>query len=142
VPIEYQIDHTRRLVTARALGQLTDAEVFDYQRDVWSRPDVVGYNELVDMTEVETIALPSPDRVRDLADVSAAMDSAPSESKFAIVAPQNIAFGLGRMYEVYRGLNPRSTKRVGVFRTRAEALAFLGLIPLSEQYPDADRSKS
>ncbi len=44
MPIEFTIDHARRLVTAIARGTLTGQEVFGYQRDAWSRPEVQGYN--------------------------------------------------------------------------------------------------
>jgi len=50
MPLAHRIDHRPRLVIARASGTLTDEEVFAYQKDVWSRPDVAGYDELVDMT--------------------------------------------------------------------------------------------
>jgi hypothetical protein len=88
------------------------------------RPEVAGYNELVDMTGVEQIIDPTTEGIRTLADLSASMDTK-SSSKFAIVAPQNLAFGLGRMYEIYRSLNEQTTKRVAVFRERAEALKWL-----------------
>lgn len=127
MPIEYRIDHERRLVFARGSGTLADGDFFTYQREVWSRSDVAGYHELVDMTEVERIVPPSPGRLRDLATLSASMDSAAPGSKFAIVAPKDLEFGLGRMYEAYRTLNEQSTKQVGVFRSLAEALAFLGV---------------
>ena len=53
MPIEYRIVRERRLVVAKAHGTLTDQDVFGYQRDLWSRADVAGYDELVDMTQVE-----------------------------------------------------------------------------------------
>ena len=124
--IEFSIDHEKRLVLAKGSGTLTDGDVFSYQREVWSRPEVAGYSELMDMSEVRQIALPSMDRVRDLAKLSASMDTEKVASKFAIVAPSDLAFGLGRMYEMYRDLQARSSKQVGVFRTRKEALEFLG----------------
>jgi hypothetical protein len=71
IPIEYRIDHERQLVLARGCGTLTDEDVFGYQREVWSRADVVGYKELIDMSDVDHIALPSANRVRDLAQLSA-----------------------------------------------------------------------
>jgi hypothetical protein len=126
-PVDHHIDHDRRVVLAKGRGTLTDQEVFAYQREVWSRPEVAGYDELMDMSEVEHIALPSVDRVRELASLAAAMDPRWPESKFAIVAPNDLAFGLGRMFETYRGLDDRSTKQARVFRTLAEAWAFLGL---------------
>jgi hypothetical protein len=126
MPIEYRIDHDRKLVLAKGRGTMTDQDVFGYQRDVWSRDDVAGYDELVDMSEVEHIALQSVDRVRQLASLSASMDAASLTSKLAIIAPQDDAYGLGRMYAAHRELDTRSRKRVEVFRSAKEALAFLG----------------
>ena len=99
MPIEYRIVHQRRLVLAKGHGTLTDQGIFGYQRDVWSLPEVGGYDELVDMTQVEDIALPSTERVRALASLSADMDAPSRTSRFAIVAPSEFAFGLGRLYE-------------------------------------------
>ena len=126
MPIEYQIDHVQRLVRATARGTFTDRDAFGYQRAVWSRSDVAGYDELMDMSGVEKIELPSPNRVMQLARLAAGMDVEGPPSKFAIVAPENLAFGLGRMFQVHRGMEDGSTKQVGVFRTLADALAYLG----------------
>jgi hypothetical protein len=126
MPIEYRIDHERRLVIAEGSGTLTDQEVFGYQREVWSRTEVAGYDELVDMSRVEKIALPSNERMQELARLSAGMDPPSSSSRLAVVAPTDLAYGLGRMYEAYRGLENRSTKQVEVFRSMDEALAYLG----------------
>jgi hypothetical protein len=125
MPIEYTLDHARRLVSAIGRGTLTSDDIFNYQQEVWSRPDVGGYDELMDMTHVDQIDLRSVDRLKRLAELSASMDPAAVQSRFAIVAPGDYAFGLGRMYESYRRLEGRGTKRVGVFRSMAEAQAFL-----------------
>jgi hypothetical protein len=125
MPIEFAIDHARRLVTATARGMLTGQDVFGYQRTVWSRADVQGYNELLDMRAVEGIDLPSVDNMRALAQLSASMDIPATSSKFAIVATSDEAFGLSRMYETYRHLEGKSTKQVAVFRTLTEAYAYL-----------------
>jgi len=127
VPIEYRIHYEHRIVIARGRGAFTTADVFGYQREVWSREDVAGFNELVDMTAVTEIVTASAERMRELASLSAGMDPSGGSAKMAIVAPQDIAFGLGRMYETYRSLEPASKKEVSVFRTISEALAFLGL---------------
>lgn len=127
MPIEYWIDHERRLVMAKGHGTLTHEDVLGYQRDVWSNPALAGYDELMDMSHVEHIALSSTERVRELARLSARMDARSSASRFAIVAPTDLAFGLGRMYGTYRNLDDRSTKEVGVFRSLDAALAFLGV---------------
>jgi hypothetical protein len=128
VPIEVEVDHERRIVFARIVGVLTDEDAFGYQRSVWSRPDVVGFDELIDVSDVEKIELPSAQRVEDLAKLGASMDppEAKSSSKLAIVATTDFAFGLGRMYEAHRASDPRSRKEVNVFRNRADALRWLG----------------
>jgi hypothetical protein len=127
MPIEFTVDHARRLVTATARGMLTGQDVFGYQRTVWSRADVQGYNELLDMRAVQGINLPSVDNMRALAQLSASMDIPATSSKFAIVAISDEAFGLSRMYETYRQLEGKSTKQVAVFRTLTEAYAYLGV---------------
>lgn len=127
MPIEHRVDHRRRVVLARVTGTFTDLEIFAYQREVWARPDVAGYDELVDMSDVEHVALPSIERIPALASLSAGMDVRAPLTRFAIVAPRDFEFALGRMYAAHRELDSRSTKRVGVFRSRGEALAWLGL---------------
>ncbi len=126
MPIVYQIDLENRLVTAQGLGTFTHEDIIGYQKEAWSRPELAGFNELVDMTAVEKIEIPTAGRMQQLAALSASMDAGGS-SKFAIVAPVHLAYGLGRMYEVYRSLESGSKKEVGVFRTLAEARVFLGL---------------
>lgn len=125
MPIEFYCDHERRIVFARAKGILTDEEVFSYQKEVWSREDTIGYDEVIDMSGVEIIASKSGDRMRDLATLSASMDSRSSRTKFAIVAPDDLAYGMGRMYETYRTMDERSTREVAVFRGMEEAMAWI-----------------
>ncbi len=50
------------------------------------------------------------------------MDAKGPVSQFAIVAPRDFEFALGRLYEAHRELDSRTTKRVSVFRSRPEAL--------------------
>lgn len=127
MPISYEIIHTKRLVLAIASGTLNDADVFGYQRTAWSDPAIADYHEFIDTTAVETIVAPSPERVKALADLAADMDQQTQPTKLAVVATSNVAFGLGRMFATWRELNPKSRKAVSIFRTRAEALAWLGV---------------
>jgi hypothetical protein len=127
MPIEYQIDHDLRVVFAAGRGVVTPQDVFAYQREVWSRPEVGGYNELFDLSEAERIVAPSSRGLQEMAAMSARMDLPALLSKFAIIAPENLEFGIARMYGTYRELEERGTKKVAVFRTRPEALAWLGV---------------
>lgn len=123
--IEYQVDHEQQLVLARARKVLAEDDIYNYQREVWSRNDVVGYNELLDLSEVERVELTSTDSIEEFARLAVSMDVQATATRFAIVAPTDLMFGLGRMYEAYRNLNEQSTKQAHVFRARQEALAWL-----------------
>ena len=125
MPMSYRVDHAARVIVAVGRGVLADADVFGYQRELLSRPEIARYDELIDMTEVTEFAVPSADRIRDLADLAATTDEVTPASRLAIVAPSDVAFGLGRMYQTYRALARQGAKEVGVFRTMKEALIFL-----------------
>ena len=127
MPIEYHIDHDRRVIIAKGKGAFTSEDMFQYQTEAWSQPGVAGYNELVDMTDVTEIVDPSVEDVCKLVQLSASMDLPNTDARFAIAAPNKLMFGLGRMYEAYRELQPQSTKVVRVFKTLREAMDFLGL---------------
>jgi hypothetical protein len=65
MPIDYRIDTERRIVFAVPRGVLDTDSLFVYQRDAWSRPEVAGFDEPVDMREVERIDYEGQDKVRD-----------------------------------------------------------------------------
>ena len=125
MPIEYQIDHGRRLVLASASGKLTAEDFFNYKRNVWSRPEVRGFNELVDARKIEEILSLSFEKISELAKLSANMDDNTISTKLAIVASDTVFYSLGQLYEVYRNMNPKSTKKVAVFRSMQEALDWI-----------------
>ena len=125
MPLTFRLDRKAHVIVAAAYGTLTDDQVFDHQREISSRNDTIGYDELVDVSHVKEIALPSTDRVRDLAALAAGKDAVRGSSRLAIVAPGDLAFALGRMFQTNRELDARSRREVGVFRTTKEALAFL-----------------
>ncbi len=124
MPLRYEIDDAHRVVIMTGHGVLTDIEVFEYKQSVWSLPRVTGYDELVDMTDVERVEVPSTERLRELARLSAAMDVR-IPSRLAIVADDPVTFGIARMYELFRRLDRRSTRSLSVFRSLDEALLWL-----------------
>ena len=126
MPLTYRIDHDRRLITVTPRGALLLADMIEYQREVWTRPDLVGYDELIDMNEVAEIEANLPDRMRQLAALSAAMDPVTGPSRMAIVAVQDYHYGLGRMYKALREDSLKSTKAIGIFRTYEAATQWLG----------------
>jgi hypothetical protein len=127
MPLEYRIDRERRVIVATSPRILSEVDVFAYQREVWSRSDLAGYDEVVDLGLVEEIVMSSGDRVRALAELAAGMDAPGVSSKLAIVAPHDLAYGFARMFETYRTMNQSGVKVASVFRSMQAALAWLGV---------------
>jgi hypothetical protein len=127
MPLEYRIDQERRVVFATAGRILSDEDVFGYQREVWSRSDLAGYDEIVDLSPVEDLVMSSGDRVRALAELASSMDAQGAPSRLAIVAPHDLVYGFARMFETYRTMNQKGVKAVSVFRSMRAALDWLGI---------------
>lgn len=127
MPIEVQIDHQRRCVMAAITGDIRDVELLDYQKSVWSDPALAGYDELIDATGAGCAPEVSSSGLSQISQCAASMDTACERSRLAVVAPQDVYFGLARMYEVLRSETPGSRKAVSVFRSRADAEAWLGI---------------
>jgi len=127
LPITYEIDHDRKLVRARVSGTLTRDDAFQYQQHVWSLPEVRGYNQLIDASDMGHVDIPFPsaDAMRELSSLAASMDDPNLKTRFAIVATSAFAYGLAHMYATYRALDARSTRAVSVFRSVEDALAWL-----------------
>ena len=120
MPLSYEIDTKHRLVIAKGHGVLTYEDLIAYQTDVWSRREVLGFDEIVDVSDVDKIAYDSPRQVSALADHAASLDSE-RETHLAIVAPDYGAYGLARMYQIFRGLQSKCPKKVEVFRSFDQA---------------------
>lgn len=124
MPLRYQIDDEHRVVLTTGFGVLTDQEIFEYKQSVWSREEVAGYDELVDVSGVDRVEFPTTERLRELARLSASMDVLPA-SRVAIVANDLVTFEIARMYRIFRKLDRRSIRDVSVFRKVEEAMAWL-----------------
>jgi hypothetical protein len=125
MPVEYQIDHDQRLVQAKAYGAVTVQDFIAYQREVWSRKDVVGYDELIDTSQAQEALDFTGAHLQEVATLASSMDLEKRTAKLAIVASNDFYYGLGRMYESYRGLQEGNVKQVAVFRSLKEALEWI-----------------
>lgn len=125
MPIAYQANLAKRRILAEATGAVGSQDLFAYQKDVGTRPEWAGYDELLDVSRVDRLLDIRLDNLKALANFAAGMDKPDLPSKFAIVAPQDLYFGLGRMYESLRESVPNASRRVAAFRTRADAERWL-----------------
>lgn len=125
MPIVYRADPAKRRILAEASGAIGQQDLFAYKRAVGARPEWAGYDEVLDVSLVDSLLDIRLDNLKAVADFAASLDQPEQPSKFAIVAPQDLYFGLGRMYESLRESAPHSSRRIAAFRTRAEAERWL-----------------
>ena len=125
MPIVYRADPAMRRILAEASGPIGQQDLFAYKRAVGARPEWAGYDEVLDVSLVDSLLDIRLDNLKAVADFAASLDQPEQPSKFAIVAPQDLYFGLGRMYESLRESAPHSSRRIAAFRTRAEAERWL-----------------
>jgi hypothetical protein len=118
--VRYTIDVSRGVVTAVFERRLADEDVQELIGQLLRDPDFrPSQDQLVDTTEVTDIQLTSASVLR------LAETGDPSfTGRRAIVAPSPAVFGMSRMFEMYRD---SGSSRLQVFRTRKEALEWLGL---------------
>lgn len=122
--IHYQIDKNLRAVFTAIQGVLEDEEPVRYLDALLRDPDYeVGLAVLVDASRLERLDL-TTSGVRKLAEYTLGAEARLQGAKVAIVAPTDVTFGVSRMYQTLRSEAPYE---ISVFRTREEALAWLGL---------------
>ncbi len=123
MPIEYRIDKKRKIVLTVARDSLSDEELLEHKNILMADPEFEkGMVELSDVRAVTHFNL-STAAIDDL--VSADRQKHPKLEgyRLAIVVPDDLGFGLARMYGVRTELNVP----VGIFRDMNEAMAWLGI---------------
>jgi len=123
VPIVYTVEPTRNRVTLVYTGTITDRELFETFDRLYRDPaHRVGMDELSDLRTVHNVTVTSVG-LQALADQTARnLDQARQTWRVAVVAPQDVVFGLARMYGLFREDSP---ELVRVFRDLASAEEWL-----------------
>ena len=123
MPIVYSIDPSRSRVTLTYTGTITDRELFETFDRLYQDPlHRVGMDELSDLRAVHNVTVTSVG-LQALADqTSRLLDQAHQSWRVAVVAPQDVVFGLARMYGLFREDSP---ELVRVFRDLPSAEAWL-----------------
>jgi hypothetical protein len=121
---EIMLHRECRLVVCRPEGQLDAglaARLLDFLLAM-EDADPEPFDRLLDLTAVAEIRLSGPELYR-FAQLRRAATARRRPFQTAILAPNPLAYGMGRMYEM---LMEGSTIRVGVFREAAGAADWLG----------------
>jgi len=124
MPMSYRIDTTKNVVHATASGVLTDDDVMSHRKKLTGDPEFSPQMaELSDIRQVTDFQV-TPAGVRIMVASDVKMLAAGGMHKLAIVADENVAYGMSRMYQTLGEPNIRS---VGVFRRYEDAEEWLGI---------------
>jgi hypothetical protein len=125
MPIDWSVDDDRHCLQAHFSGALTWQEIMEFQTSVSLAPQYLGYLGYLVIASSSRFPVGSAtDPVQLIARRAAARNGPTSQTRLAIVAQTDMAFGIVRMYMAFREL-AGSTRPVGLFRDEAPAQAWL-----------------
>lgn len=121
MPLTYQLDIRLRLVMTRGSGTVTLEDIWSHRRRLADDSRVTaGFAELTDLCDIEAMRLTSAELNQVVS-----QDQSPQgfdTSPLAFVSGKPAVYGVMRMYSM---LTERAGRRVGVFGTIDEALAWI-----------------
>lgn len=124
MPIHITVDAAAGRRVSVLSGVVTDAELLAAYRELLAASDYdPALDDLVDACGVVRVEV-TPDGVREVARVVAAMDARNPGTRVAIVAPGGSAYVMARLYGFYREAQGAPSKH-GVFRNVDEARGWL-----------------
>lgn len=126
MPMTYSIDVDARLVRIVGSGRLENQDMIDcvsrLRADPMLEPDM---NTLSDMRDIQTGF--SREGVERMIEVMEQTSGSRHAVRAAIVVSSNVAFGMGRMFELR--VESEAQPRFMVFREMADACEWLGIDP-------------
>ncbi len=120
MPTSYRTDKSLGLDFTKGQGVLTEQDILTHELRLREDPDFdPSYNQLIDVRDVIEFAALAAE-MRTISTYRLFNE----RSRRAIVAEKDIYFGMARMYEMLRDIEPDQIK---VFRDMAEARRWLGV---------------
>lgn len=128
MPANHHIDRKAQLLITTWEGEACDVEfikaIKKYQNNIQNHPDNINYNELVDFSNVTSIKL-TTEGIKNIGEIASNTDKNEAHRKLAFVVSSQLAFGLARMYEVYRSFSKKAQKELRIFKNVKDALKWL-----------------
>lgn len=116
MPAFYKIDKEHRLVFTTGSGVFSHADAMAHMEKLSKDPDFdPSYSQIADFSQVTAFEI-SAQQIRELAQKSLFSPS----SHRAFIAPNDLGYGLGRMFEMLR--ENQGEMGIRVFRSLEEAL--------------------
>jgi len=128
MPAHHTIDNRNKLIVTTWDGDVVDIDLIEaltkYQQDIQCHPHYLGYNEIVDFSEVRKIKV-TTEGIKNIGRRASTTDQNGIDRRLAFIVSSDLAFGLARMYEVYRSLTRKTNKRVRTFKNKRDAYAWV-----------------
>lgn len=124
MPLHFSLEPEQPYFMTRFVGQIDDAQLSEYYPSVYFRPELrrakaeLADLSEADMTRVTTQGLEALARDIERALVKLGIDAL----KTAVYSPEDMPFGLARVYQAWSDLSPEVVK---VFRDRDKAVEWL-----------------
>lgn len=119
--ISFRLDSQLSFVISEGSGTLTIQDLIGHAESLRSDPVLSGHDELVDLSRVEKVEVTS-EGLRQLASTVARLNPDRKAYRVAVVAPDDVVYGMARMYEVFRD---ELAGTLQTFRTVDEARGWL-----------------
>lgn len=124
MPAHHVIDKKNRLIVTTWDGDVVDIDLIEalkkYQQDIQGHPAYLGYNEIVDFSTVGKIKV-TTEGIKNIGRIASITDQNGTDRKLAFIVSSDLAFGLARMYEVYRGVTRETNKELRTFKNNDDA---------------------
>lgn len=128
MPAKHHIDDNNKLIITTWAGKVTDSEIIqtylDYLKNIKTLSPYHAYDEIADFSKAIEINL-TVDGIKKLGEIASGSDREDVKTKLAIIVNSNLAFGLARMYQVYRSFSPNANKETRVFKKENDALEWI-----------------
>jgi len=128
MPANHKIDTKTKLLITTWEGEARDIDFIQaikkYQKDIQNHPDYIAYNEVVDFSKVTGIKL-TTEGIKSIGLIASSTDQNEVNRKLAFIVSSNLAFGLARMYEAYRGFSKKSHKEIRIFKNEKDAFEWV-----------------
>lgn len=128
MPANHKIDTKAQLLITTWEGEACDIEFIEaikkYQEDIQNHPDYINYNEVVDLTKITGMKL-TTEGIKNIGLIASTTDHNEVNRKLALIVSSSLAFGLSRMYAVYRGFAKKAHKEIRIFKTEKDAFEWV-----------------
>jgi len=125
MPITFELKPEQQLVIFRHIGDVPDDEFLTFYKDFFENPKATAYqNLLIDLAETKSVSRSSEALQALIMLLREKLKHSSAQRKVAVIAPEDLSFGLARMYEIFSNDVPWEFE---VFREGHAAQAWLGV---------------